>query len=549
MALPSASSLPHLGATNPLLEDDEEVMLKDVPASSLKVYTTTNDPILALIEKNYAQLHEQYSSGWRAFQFITAEVLMQAPKDWFDRYDKDLKAATGWTQTQLAARDRAEPIAAAQADPTNNALQDNAFRAVYATLAEWLDTAGYRGTDRLIMISMVSSEIIGLSRIDPLWRDRTVDEIIVNGPRDVQVEIKGKLHRVPGCNFRDSQHLMNMLEKIYGSIGKTLSPTEPQILGRLHDNSRIHAQHTAIAPKGPNVAIRRHPDRFWTPSDLIAYGSMDEKVAEFLGNLIYRGCSFIVIGGTSTGKTSFLNAMTGFYRDDVRLLTLEKNLEMKPNPGKMLAAALETKPGNKETNVPGVTMRDLVEGSLQMRPDGIIIGEVTNGAAFDLAQALNTGHFGASTVHANSEFDGIYRLASLIQQGANLSQSQTLPLIAAAFDFIVFLEHFPLDGSRRLSSIAEVNPYAETKPGEDPKLGVRQLFKFVDDGVVSELDENNVPQLKITGHWEQTGEISDVRRQRRHLDLVPPLSWEELKELSTIPEWALKEQKEEAETF
>src|SRR5690606_6941958 len=130
---------------------------------------------------------------------------------------------------------------------------------------------------------------------------------------------------------------------------------------------------------------------FWTPNELVRRGSFDAGVGTWLGNMVYKGCSFVIIGGTSTGKTSFLNAMTGFYNPNVRLPTLEDNLEMKPHPGKMLAAAMETKPGSTENPEDGVSMRDLVRGSLQgLAPDGLIIGEVTDGAAYDLAQALNT---------------------------------------------------------------------------------------------------------------------------------------------------------------
>ena len=532
---------------NPLLDDDEEQLLGTVAPNVLKVYKTTDDPIVEALEAKYQELRKKHpNGGWKAFQFITAEILLQAPEGWFDKYESALKEGTNWTQSQLAIREKSDSIAAAQADPTNDKLKDAAFRAIYAILSEFLDKNAFRGIDRIVLVSMVTSEIIGFSRIDPIWRDRSVDEIIINGPKDIQVEIRGQLRRVPSCNFRDADHVLMMLERIFSSINKTLSKNTPLLKGRLHDQSRIFAVHPTIAPQGPNVAIRRHPDKFWTPKDLVDLGSFDAEIGKFLGNLIYNGCSFVVIGGTSTGKTSFLNAMTGFYREDVRLLTLEDNLEMKPNPRKMLAAAMETTPGNMENGNEGVTMRSLVKGTLQMRPDGLIIGEVTDGAAYDLAQSLNTGHFGASTIHANSEFDGIYRIASLIQQGAELSQAQSLPLIAAAFDFVVLLEHFPLDGSRRVTSISEIEPYVTSIPGKEPTLEVNQLFKFVNDGVIQAPDRDGVVRDKITGHWEQTGELSKTRRERRHLDIGVELSWEQLMEISSIPEWAQKQEELDA---
>jgi len=517
--------------------DEDEVNLRDVLGdSSNQRFGEAGDPIMEKIEDRYKELKAKYpTGGWKSLQLINLDLLFAMPEDWLSKFTADVQEGTKWTQQQLAARERSDAIAAAQANPTQDKYQDAAFRAVQSILTEFLDRKAYRGMERFIMLNLVASEIIGLSSIDPLWRDTRVDEIIINGPKDVQVEMFGQLRKVPAAKFRDAGHVLSMLERIFSSINKQLSPKTPLMKGRLHDQSRIFAVHPYVAPEGPNVAIRRHPDRYWTVKDLVERGSFDEKVGTWLGNMIYKGCSFVVIGGTSTGKTSFLNAMTGLYKEDVRLITLEDNIEMKPHPGKMLAAAMETKPGSVDNPEDGVTMRDLVKGTLQMRPDGLIIGEVTDGAAYDLAQALNTGHFGASTIHANSEYDGVYRIASLIQQGADLSQEQALPLIAAAFDFVVLLEHFPEDGSRRLVSISEVDPYVTREAGKAATLGVNQLFKFTADGKTKNADGED----KIYGHWDQVGELSEVRKERRHLDLIEDLPWSKLLEISTIPDWAL----------
>ena len=521
--------------------DDEPDLSQTLKAEGKnKQYGVSDDPVTAMIEERFKLLKKQYpGGGWKSLQLIDLKILLAMTPDWLKRFEEDVEEGTKWTQRQLAARERSDAIAEAQAHPTDDSYQDAAFRAVQSILTEFLDRKAYRGTDRFIMMNLVASEIIGLSAIDPIWRDRSVDEIIINGPYDVQVEIRGRLLRVPAARFRNEAHVLQMLERIFSSINKTLSKNTPYLDGRLHDQSRIAAVHTAAAPEGPNVAIRRHPDRYWTAKDLVNYGSFDPEVGTWLGNMIYKGCSFVVIGGTSTGKTSFLNAMTGFYPDDVRLITIEDNLEMKPHPGKMLAAAMEAIPPSVE-GAGGISIRELVKATLRMRPDGLIIGEVRDGAAYDLAQALNTGHFGTSTIHANSEFDGIYRIASLIQQGAELTQEQALPLIAAAFDFVVLLEHFPEDGSRRLVSISEVDPYVTRDAGKAAELKVRQLFKFVADGK----KPNDEGELKIYGHWEKTGELSEIRRERRHLDLIPDKSWEELLEISEIPAWALKKEKE-----
>lgn len=517
---------------------EDEISLREELPKSAKVYKSataaTEDTIKEMIDIRFRELKEKYPrGGWKSLQLITADMLFKMPEDWMNRYTKDVQEATRWTQQQLAERERSDEIAAAQNNPTSDKYIDSAFRSIQAILTEFLDRKSYRNTDRFLMMSLVASEIIGLSVIDPLWRDRRIDEIIINGPEDIQVEMYGQLRRVPSVKFRDAAHVLSFLERIFSSINKNLSPKTPLLKGRLHDQSRIFAVHPYVAPEGPNVAIRRHPDKYWTVKDLVEKDAFSEEIGTWLGNMVYKGCSFLVLGGTSTGKTSFLNAMTGLYRDDVRLITLEDNLEMRPHPGKMIAAAMETKPGSTENPEDGVSMRDLVKATLQMRPDGLIVGEVTDGAAYDLAQALNTGHFGASTVHANSEFDGIYRLASLIQQGASLDQDQTLPLIAAAFDFVILLERFPEDGSRRVVSISEVDPYVTNEPGKSASLGVKQLFRFVPDD--KEFDAKG-QLIRILGHWEKTAEFSEIRSSRHHLDLVEDLSWEEILKLSEIPE-------------
>lgn len=230
---------------------------------------------------------------------------------------------------------------------------------------------------------------------------------------------------------------------------------------------------------------------------------------------------------TTTHNTSMLNALTGFYPEHSRILTLEDNLEMKPNPKKLIAAPMETKPPAPDNvNDSGVTMRSLVHSAMQMRPDVLIIGEVTDAAAYDLCQALNTGHAGASTFHANSSQLAITRVASLVAQSGLTTIDGAFDLISAAFDFVINLRHFPQDGSRRIYSIDEVGSEVEIVDGK-PFLRTKQLWRFNTDRI-----ENN----KVIGHWEQVGDISEERAERRMFDAQRTLSWEELKELSSLPE-------------
>lgn len=508
-------------------DEETEALQQAKGAKTLqRSYGVVGDPIAVELEENFKRLKKMYPGGGiKSSRFITSGILLKAPFDYFADYERDVEKTVRWVQTALAEKEKSAVISDAIQKPTDDAVQEIAYRAVINLTLEYLERLNYRGIEKEIVKSLVCNEIIGFGQLDPLWRDRTIDEIIANGPFDIQIEIRGQLKKVPACRFRNEAHIMSLIERLYGAIGKAVTKTTPLVKGRLHDNSRMFAVHTSIAPLGPNLAIRRHPEKFWTPTDMITNGSASEELMVSIGNLIYKGCSFVVIGGTSTGKTSMLNALTGFYRPDVRLLTLEDSLEMKPNPNKMLAAAMECKPGPRERPYDGTNMRDLVKASLQMRPDGIIVGEVTDQAAMDLAQALNTGHFGASTIHANSEFDGIYRIASLIAQSELVSSDGALPLIAAAFDFIIHLEHFPIDGSRRIVSISEVAPYPENDSSGRLGLPLNRLWRFVDDGLVDG---------KVTGHYQQVGHMSPLRSERRHLDIERDLTWPELQELSKI---------------
>jgi pilus assembly protein CpaF len=519
-------------------DDEETLALQAAKGSQSLQDVYSNDENLSDLQKeflltenalaaSFKDMKTKYPMGsLKASRFITADILMSAPPTYFDRFDEDVENAVRWVQTALAGKEMSDVVSNAMQHPTDEAIQEQAFRTVMNFTIEFMERVNYRGIEKEIVKALVCNEIIGFGRLDPLWRDRKIDEILANGPRDIQVEIGGQLNRVPACRFKNEAHMMNLLERLFGAIGKSVTKTTPLVKGRLHDNSRMFAVHSSVAPAGPNFSIRRHPEKFWTPVDLVERGSASEELMTSIGNLIYKGCSFIVIGGTSTGKTSLLNAMTGFYRKDVRLLTLEDNLEMKPNPNKLLAAAMECKPGAVDRPQDrGITMRDLVKASLQLRPDGIIVGEVTDGATYDLCQALNTGHFGASTIHANSEFDGIYRIASLVAQSELVSADGALPLIAAAFDFIIQLEHFPIDGSRRIVSISEVSPYPVQDATGRQSLPLNRLWKFVDDGTIGG---------KVTGHYEQVGQMSEIRSARRHLNIERDLTWAELKELSKI---------------
>lgn len=511
-------------------DDEEEALFQAKESGTLSHIASQNEidnPLLAMIETNIKELQKKYPTGGiKASRYITADFLIQAPQDFFDKYEKSIEDGASFIRSELADSPHAAKIAAAEQNPTDDSYQDEAYYIVQGFVADFMSREMWRDTHRKIVSAMITNEILGFGRLEPLWRDRKIDEIVCNGPHDIQVEISGSLIKVPGCRFRDADHFMRLINKLYESIGKTVSALNPLVKGRLHDKSRMFVTHPIISPDGPNLAIRRHPEGFWTPEELVKFGSAPAEVMTDLGNLIYKGASVAVVGGTSSGKTSLLNSLTGFYKPGIRILTLEDNLEMKPNPKKFLAAALECRAATSDSDS-GVSMRDLVKASLQLRPDVLIVGEVTDDAAFDLAQALNTGHSGASTIHANTAEAAIPRISSLIAQGGLATIEGSLDMIAAAFDIIVVTKHFPADGSRKIVAIEEVG----TTPVEIEgrlTLETKPLWRFVEHGLSDE--------GKVLGQWQKMGELSAKRVAQKNLNIDRSLSWEELKELSSIPE-------------
>lgn len=511
-------------------EDDEETVALNIAkgGQSLPAINATNkDTIAIALEKNFHELKKKYPDGGiKSSRFISTELLMMAPENYFSRFEEDVQKTVDWIQLTLATKELSDVVGQANKNPTNDEFQEKGFRAVKNLAIEYLERLNYRGIEKEIVKTLACNEIIGFGRLDPLWRDRSIDEIMCNGPFDIQVEIRGKVHKVPAVRFRDAEHLAALIGRLYGAIDKQLSRTTPLLKGRLHDSSRMYAVHHSVAPLGPNFNIRRHPEKYWTPAEIVSNGTSSAEMMTFIGNLVNKGCSFLVSGGTSSGKTSLLNALTGFYRDRARIITLEDNIEMKPNPNKLLAAAMECKaPMPDRPNDRGVTMRDLVKASTQMRPECLIIGEVTDDAAYDLVQALNTGHYGASTTHANSEPEAVSRIASLMSQSGLVTLDGSLPLMAAAFDIVIQVVKFPVDGSRHIASISEVAPFPEMGAHGAMILPMHQLWKFVSDGI---------EDGKVKGHYEQVGEMSQFRSQRRQLNMERDMTWEELLEISKI---------------
>lgn len=498
------------------------------------------------IEKNEITIKQQNKSKEEILNIIsntpgsvgkiTSQVLFDAPYDFFFEFDDYVKRLVGEIQTIMAEDGTAESIAKTQENPDDLSLKKTTRHNINNALTRFTNSSKgvqmFRTVDdkqKKVINAMAMNELIGLGPLEPLWNDTKITEIIANGPFDIQVEISGQIHQVSSCHFRNADQLLDLINRLYGSINKQITRTNPMEKGRLHDKSRMHAVHQIVAPDGPNFNIRRHSDEYVTPKQIINYGTANEELMKFLGNLIYAGVSFLVIGGTGTGKTTLLDALTAYVREDKRCISIEENLEMKPHPNKLFAAAMECippKPG--ALNDKGITMRDLVRASLQMRPETIFIGEVSDSAAYDLCQALNTGHDGASTVHANSPEDAMYRLMSLVSQSALVKEHAAYDLIASAFDIIICVERFPMDGSRKIVSIGEVGGKTVKDDEGNRILPVIPLWKFEPDQII---DSENP---KVTGEWVQVNELSEKTRKKHYLDIKPELSWNELQEVARI---------------
>lgn len=492
------------------------------------------DPILAKVEE---RISIASGSGLKYLRSIVdSELIQEAPAGYFTKYLPFVHLVASTARNEIVSEgELSKLLNEVRKNPTDESLEkilpglNSIINRSISESQNKRELGSLSPVEIEILKVLVYNEIAGYSVIEPLWRDEKITEIACNGPFDIQVEIEGKMNKLPSISFSSQEHLESLLNSIYGAIGKEFTSNTNSLKGRFYDNSRIFCTGRPISPEGPNVSIRRHPKEYWSAESMVRYKAVDEEVMTFIGNVINKGGNAIIVGGTSSGKTSLFNALTGFYRDDARILTMEDNLEMKPNPKKLLAAPLECRAPNKEKPGDlGVIMRDLVKFSLQMKPHVILIGEITDGACYDLVQALNTGHYGASTIHSNNSKSAMVRLASLFVQSGMGNYEDAYVAIAEAFDIIINIRYFDIDGSRRVVSVDEVGKSPVVNKEGVMVLPTNQLYKFVSDG----FDENG----KIKGHYEKVGELSQERIIDKNFHLKKDKTWEELKEISAIPE-------------
>ena len=356
----------------------------------------------------------------------------------------------------------------------NNVLEENPFAVPRA--------------DRQDIVSDVLDEILGLGPIEPLLKDESVTEIMINGPRHVFVERMGKLQNT-SVQFQDEAHLMNIVERIVAPLGRRIDESSPLVDARLPDGSRVNIIIPPLALSGPCITIRKFARQALSIENLIGFGSLDEEMAMFLRACIKARLNIIVSGGTGSGKTTMLNVVSSFIPSDERIVTIEDAAELRLLQEHVVT--LESRPANIEGKGQ-ITIRDLVCNALRMRPDRIIVGEVRSGEALDMLQAMNTGHDGSlTTAHANSPRDVLSRLETMVlMAGMDLPVRAIREQICSAVDLIVQQSRMR-DGSRKITYITEVQNM------EGNVIILQDLFRFEQSGI----DENG----KILGSFQHTG--------------------------------------------
>src|SRR5215468_3916268 len=307
--------------------------------------------------------------------------------------------------------------------------------------------------EREQIVVEVEHETFGLGPLEPLMQDPTVSDILVNGPKTVYVERRGRLERTHVI-FRDNTHLLHVIERIVSTIGRRIDESSPMVDARLADGSRVNAIIPPLALDGPVLSIRRFAADPYRMNDLVEFGTVTPALAEILRAAVQVRLNILVAGGTGAGKTTLLNVLSNAIPNTERIVTIEDSAELQLQQDHVVR--LETRPPNIEGRGE-VTQRDLVRNSLRMRPDRIIVGEVRGGESLDMLQAMNTGHDGSiSTVHSNSARDSLNRLEVMIQMsGLNLPIRAMRQQISSAINIIVHTARLA-DGSRKLMSISEI---------------------------------------------------------------------------------------------
>jgi pilus assembly protein CpaF len=338
------------------------------------------------------------------------------------------------------------------------------------------------------LVDDIVDEMVGLGPLEPLLKDPEINDILINGHQNCFIERKGKLQQVH-IPFKDEAHLLRIINKIVAAVGRRVDESQPMVDARMLDGSRFNAAIRPVAVDGPLVSIRKFSKNKLGLHKLVEFGAIPQNVAEVLAAAVHARKTTIISGGTGTGKTTMLNALSAFIPEDERLITIEDAAELQLQQPHV--ARMETRPANIEGHGE-IRQRDLVKNALRMRPDRVILGECRGEEAFDMLQAMNTGHEGSmATIHANTPRDAISRLEQMLgMTGMPMTVQSIRSQIASAIDIIVQLTRLS-DGRRKVTSVAEVTGM------EGDVIQMQEIFRFVRTGMEAD--------GKIIGHFEATG--------------------------------------------
>ncbi len=361
---------------------------------------------------------------------------------------------------------------------------------ISAIVAEALDDMAIvlNREERATLNQELYDEVTGLGPLEPLLKDDTVNDILVNGPHQIFVERNGKLE-LTDTTFKDERHLLRIIDKIVSAVGRRVDESNPYVDARLADGSRFNAMVPPIAVDGSLVSIRKFKKEKLSIDDLVAFGAFTEEMAAYLQAAVSTRLNIIVSGGTGSGKTTTLNALSSFIDDSERILTIEDTAELQLQQTHV--GRMESRPANVEGKG-AVSQRDCLKNALRMRPDRIIVGETRGEEVIDMLQAMNTGHDGSmTTIHANSARDAVSRLENMIAMaGIEMPLKAVRSQIASAVNLIVQASRLQ-DGSRRMVSITEVTGM------EGEVISMQEVFRYQRVGLT--------PENKIIGHFTATG--------------------------------------------
>ena len=350
-------------------------------------------------------------------------------------------------------------------------------------LTEWINDEidksieGYdlSNLERSHLFNLIDNEINGLGPLTELLEDKNITEIMVNSPKDIYIEIDGSILKDESVSFINDEHIIRTIQRMIEPMGRTIDATNPMVDSRLPDGSRINAIIPPLSTKGPVITIRKFKESMTSIDDLIRIGSITPYMARFLEACVQAKVNILVCGGTGSGKTTLLNILSSFINQNERIITIEDAAELRLNQSHVIS--LETRTVNYESEGE-ITIRDLVINSLRMRPDRIIVGEVRGKEAFDMLQAMNTGHDGSmTTLHANGPHDALNRLETMVLMGnMEIPVNAIREYMFNAIDLVVNIERMS-DGRRKITSISELEKIT------DGEIKLKEIFAFKQKGL------------------------------------------------------------------